>query len=155
LLGCYRTGDANDPEVYVAAVFAVLSDYPLDIVTAVTDPRTGIASKLKWLPTIAEVKAACEAIAEPRRRHAEWQARSAAQIAERDRASASQAEHTRVTAGFDDLLAYLRRDHVKNLDQFTPEAVKAKFGLTDEQWDALEDAPPDSTWHKLNHDCAR
>jgi hypothetical protein len=150
LLGCYRTGEASDPQVYVAAVVAVLSDYPLDIVAAVTDPRTGIPAKLKWLPTIAEIKTACEDIAGPRRRMAEWETRSRAQLAERARLEApdSTTERDRIVAGFDDLLAHLRRDQTKPTEQFTPETVKAKLGLTDEQWAAIPDALQDSTWRK-------
>jgi len=60
LFGCYRTGDANDPQVYTAAVVAVLSDYSPEVVQFVTDPRTGLPSKVKWLPAVAEVKEACE-----------------------------------------------------------------------------------------------
>ena len=60
LLGCYRTGDANDPQTYIAAVVTVLQQYPIQIIRAVTEPATGIASKLKWLPSIAEIKEACE-----------------------------------------------------------------------------------------------
>jgi hypothetical protein len=128
----------------------VLSDYPLNVVTAVTDPRTGIPAKLKWLPTIAEIKTACEDIVGPRRRMAEWEERSRAQLAERAQLEAPDGttEHERIVAGFDDLLAHLRRDQTKPREQFTPEAVKAKLGLTDEQWAAIPDAPPDSTWRK-------
>jgi hypothetical protein len=60
LFGCYRKGDANDPEIYTAAIAATLADYPAEVVEYVTDPRTGLPSKLKWLPTVAEVREACE-----------------------------------------------------------------------------------------------
>jgi hypothetical protein len=71
LLGCYRKGEAADPEIYVPAVIAVLNDYPDAVIRAVCDPRKGMPSRLKWLPTIAEVKAACEEQMEPvyRRQH--------------------------------------------------------------------------------------
>jgi hypothetical protein len=110
LLSCYRTGDAHDPQMYVAAVVAVLSDYPLDIVTAVTNPSTGIPAKLKWLPTIAEIKTACEDIAGPRRRITEWEARSRAQLTERERLTAADdpVERSRVIHGFGELLAQLQ-----------------------------------------------
>ena len=52
LLGCYRTGDANDPEIYVAAITAILSRYPEQVITSVTHPATGLPSKKGWLPTI-------------------------------------------------------------------------------------------------------
>lgn len=64
LLGCYRTGEANDPETYVAAITAVLARYPEEVITAVTHPVTGLPSKKGWLPTVKEVTEACaEAVA--------------------------------------------------------------------------------------------
>src|SRR3954471_3265965 len=60
LLGCYRTGDANDPETYVAAIAAILARYPVDVMTAVTHPATGLPSKKSWLPTVKEVVDACD-----------------------------------------------------------------------------------------------
>jgi len=60
LIGCYRRDDAADPEVYAGALVAILTGYPEEIVLTVTDPRTGIAGRSQWLPTIAEVRSACE-----------------------------------------------------------------------------------------------
>jgi hypothetical protein len=62
LLGCYRTGEANDPDVYIAAVVRVLSGYPIEVVHHVIDPLTGIPSKIEWLPKLSEIKQACERI---------------------------------------------------------------------------------------------
>jgi hypothetical protein len=59
LSACYRKDEANNPEMYGAALQAVLGEYPPDVVEFVTDPRTGIAARLKWLPSIAEVHEAC------------------------------------------------------------------------------------------------
>lgn len=64
LLGCYRTGDANDPETYVAAITAILARYPENIITEVTHPATGLPKKKGWLPTVKEVFDACEAAIE-------------------------------------------------------------------------------------------
>lgn len=60
LLGCYPGGKPSDPETYVAAVAAILADYPPEIVARVTDPVHGIARSQKFLPTVAEISAACE-----------------------------------------------------------------------------------------------
>jgi hypothetical protein len=60
MFGCYRKSEANDPETYVAAIAAVLSEYPADVVQWVTDPRRGIPRKLRWPPNPAEVVEACE-----------------------------------------------------------------------------------------------
>ena len=84
LLGCFRTGDANDPQIYTAAVIAVLSDYPIAVVAKIVDPRNGLPSKCKWLPAIAEIKEACEAAMNPLWREQERNKRIAAQFAERD-----------------------------------------------------------------------
>lgn len=67
LLGCYRQGEAADPEVYVAAVAAVLAHYDEDIVRDVTDPVKGLPGVLKWLPTVAEIRQACEERLRPAR----------------------------------------------------------------------------------------
>lgn len=65
LLGCYRTGDANDPETYVAAITAILARYPEEIITSVTHPATGLPQQKNWLPTIKEVADACAAALAP------------------------------------------------------------------------------------------
>lgn len=40
---------------------SILSCYPQPVAYRVTDPRTGLPGRCQWLPTVAEVKAACEA----------------------------------------------------------------------------------------------
>lgn len=61
LLGCYRQGDFADPDIAMRAFVAVFMRYPEKVVTAVTEPGTGIPARLKWPPSIAEVVAACDA----------------------------------------------------------------------------------------------
>jgi len=60
LFGCYRRNEANDPEIFTAAVAGVLADYAREVIDYVTDPRTGIARKSKWMPSVAEIAEACE-----------------------------------------------------------------------------------------------
>lgn len=87
LLGCYRTGEANDPETYVAAIGAVLSRYPEQVITEVTHPVTGLPKDKNWLPTVKEVHDACEAAAAPihnRQRFARIVAETMAERAEVD-----------------------------------------------------------------------
>lgn len=89
LLGCYRTGDANDPETYIAAVVSVLSRYDVEIMREVTEPATGLPSRLKWLPSISEIREECEMLAARVRRrvereqqiHEQFEARKRLQIA--------------------------------------------------------------------------
>ena len=67
LLGSYRKGDAEDPDVYTSAVAAVLAQYPESVVRRVTDPRGGLPGTSQWLPTVHEVRAACEREMAPER----------------------------------------------------------------------------------------
>ena len=60
LLGCYRASDANDPDTFVTAAAALLACYPEAIARRVCDPVRGLPSLSKWLPAIAEIRAACE-----------------------------------------------------------------------------------------------
>lgn len=84
LFGCYRKGDANDPDTYVAAITAVLSRYPEDVIKHVTHPAKGLPIRTDFLPTVAEVHRACEAIMMPRREAIERNARVKKQLEERD-----------------------------------------------------------------------
>jgi hypothetical protein len=68
LLSCYRHGEAANPEIYTDSVISVLSCYSADVIRRVVDPRSGLPSRLKWLPTIAEIKEACDAEMAPIRR---------------------------------------------------------------------------------------
>jgi hypothetical protein len=61
LLGSFPSGQPQDPRGYVAAVVAVLAEYPAEIVERVTDPRTGIARSCTFLPAIKELTDALEA----------------------------------------------------------------------------------------------
>lgn len=83
LFGCYRKGDANDPVIYTAAVALVLSQYPEDVVIEVTHPTKGIPSKATWMPSVAEVKKACDELMRPRIDYQARQARIAQQLRER------------------------------------------------------------------------
>lgn len=59
LLGCYRTGEVSDPQVFTAAVVAILARFSEEVVRAVCDPVSGLPSQSKWLPTTSEILTAC------------------------------------------------------------------------------------------------
>jgi hypothetical protein len=42
------------------AIAATLADYPREVAEHVTDPRSGLPAKCKFLPSVAEVREACE-----------------------------------------------------------------------------------------------
>lgn len=110
----------------------------------VVDPRTGLPSKLKWLPNIPEVHAACEEIAGLQRRTREYEKRSQKQLAERDL--------PRTTETLDEMWADMDRrgwtppENRKVVRIETADSAKAKLGLTDAQWNALPDQPESSEY---------
>lgn len=58
LVGLYPAREVNDAAAYAMGVSAVLAAHPLDFCRRVCDPAHGLPSKLKWLPTLAEITAA-------------------------------------------------------------------------------------------------
>lgn len=86
-------GEANDPEIYTRAIVVAFSDYPEDVMQMVCDPRSGLPSKVNWLPTPKEVRDACEAIMGPRRRAEERKESIRRQLAEREALDAERAKH--------------------------------------------------------------
>lgn len=66
----------------------MLAEYPMDVVRLVCDPRSGIPSKCNWLPTLAEIKAECEAWHAPMRRAAQREQEIVEQFAARDQEEA-------------------------------------------------------------------
>jgi hypothetical protein len=66
LLGSYANAKPHDPRRYTAAVAAVLTQYPLEVVARATDPRDPDSAQRKhpkWLPEPGEVAEVCDAIA--------------------------------------------------------------------------------------------
>lgn len=62
LISFYRKDDVGDPEVFAAGMIAVMGLYPANVLREVVSPTVGIPRRLKFLPSIAEVSEACEAI---------------------------------------------------------------------------------------------
>ena len=46
--------------IFNEAALRIMCNYPVDILKAVTDPGAGLPAKLKWFPSLAELKEACE-----------------------------------------------------------------------------------------------
>lgn len=65
LAGCYGKAEAEDPAIYAQAIASIFIRYPEDVVRQVVHPNDGLPGSHKWLPKVAEVKAACEALMKP------------------------------------------------------------------------------------------
>jgi hypothetical protein len=125
LLASYRKGDAEDPEIYSGAVASVLAAYPLAVAYRVTDPRTGLAGRMKFLPTVEEVRSACEAEMGPARAAEELARRRAhtAAVLSGHKAPVGSPEHQRVVAGFARLSAVCPTPELARYrDRMRPEA---------------------------------
>lgn len=100
LVGLYPAREVNDGKAYAAGMAMVLAAHPLDFVRRVCDPVKGLPSRLKWLPTIADVTAA---INEERARRDRIAANARYVIAEherraRERIEAEEFERNRLPA---------------------------------------------------------
>ena len=151
MFGCYRKGDANDPDTYTAAVAAVLSEYPEDTIRHVTDPRTGMPSRPRvdrtgrsytGLPDVGDVRLACEDHYRPTRLAMDREAAERRQLAERKRLMPP--EGPKKT--YAELVADCR---ARGLMIGGPKTTKpsrpvdewlAEVGMTREQFDAIPDA---------------
>jgi hypothetical protein len=60
LFGYYPRNDANDPELFLTGATTMLASYPEIVVDRVCDLLRGLPAKSKFLPSIAEIRAACE-----------------------------------------------------------------------------------------------
>lgn len=149
LFGQYRAGDANDPDTYVASVAAILSDYPAETIRFVTDPRTGIAANpLKdpetgkvWtgMPDPANVKRACEIHYGPTRKAMEWETQARRMLAERQQIEDQRPRLTyeQIQAKFAEVGIEIGR---KSKGAVDVGAVRKRFGISQEQWDAIPNA---------------
>lgn len=60
LFSAYRRDDFADPEGFVMQLGMILCDFPEEVVTYITSPRTGMQRRSKWPPTINEIIEAAE-----------------------------------------------------------------------------------------------
>lgn len=137
LLGCYRSGDANDPEIYVSSVVAMFCAYPVDVMERVVNPVTGLPARSQWLPTLAEVRSACEEIYGPMKWASEWDKRAQRQLEERAQIEADRSSRL----NYDELRAKYPEAWVSEIpNPFDVDAFRRKHGISQEQWDAIPNA---------------
>ena len=96
LFAQFRRDDAINPEAFVASTVSILCEYPEQVAYAVTAPG-GLPSQLKFVPSISEIRAACEAAVEPIRARMR---RDELRKPPPSREPPSATERTRVVSGF-------------------------------------------------------
>ena len=60
LIASWPHARPTDPEGYVASLAAALAEYPLGVVQECCDPRTGLAQKREFPPTVACIVEWCD-----------------------------------------------------------------------------------------------
>lgn len=136
---------------WVGVMAKLLTDYPKTIALRMCDPVNGVVRECKFLPTVAEAVKWLEHEVQSLRSAAAWETRSREQLAERHRFEtedkAEPLEHRNAVAGrikaelrakgfkfdgdrFQEATAQMARDH-----------LKAKYGKTDADLDALPNQP--------------
>jgi hypothetical protein len=73
----------TNAKCYATQVVALLMDYPPEVVAKIARPVDGIVGKLKWLPSVAEIKAEADSFMRIPRQMVERHEREMRQIAER------------------------------------------------------------------------
>lgn len=68
LISLYPSRDLGNPDAYAAAVTTLFASHPRDFVKRVCNPVTGIPSRLKFFPVIADLAEALRAEADRRSR---------------------------------------------------------------------------------------
>lgn len=153
LFGCYRKGDANDPETFVAAITAVLSRYDESVIRAVTHPAKGLPIRTNFLPTVKEVYEACEALAAPKREEEARKKRIEKQMAERQKLEAKYPIFARDSV--EARAVRVLHDLVGRTSAFFTIFRKGDGSVTytkriTPQLAALGQSPPASAWRALN-----
>jgi len=140
-----RDPSGPDPRVFFTAAVAVLLHYPLEVAAQVNDPFWGLPGKSPHLPTPYDIKQFLESLMRPIREKAAWDQRCKEQIADSRKAkegvrqSMEEIEDEMAKRGIF-LPGYIKRSgQIPGRNYETPETVRRKLGLTQEQWDALPD----------------
>lgn len=72
IFSAYRRDEWQDPEGFIVQLGLNLEKFPQEVVEYVTDPVTGIQTRSKWPPSLAEVVEACWAELEHRQKVAKY-----------------------------------------------------------------------------------
>jgi hypothetical protein len=62
LISAYRKADCENPEMWLTNAVTMLGQYPGAVMAEVCNPRSGLQTRSKWLPTIAEIREACDRV---------------------------------------------------------------------------------------------
>lgn len=152
LLTAYPNGGAQAGKSYIGTIASVLLQYPRSIALRCAHPVNGVPRKSEFMPTVATVVAWCEAEAQAMWNVVANERREEAQLRDRQEQEALSDYNPDV---LDRVRKAMRKAGMpimgdkRNEAAYSVAAAKEKLGLSDAQWNAIPDAPPDSTWAKV------
>lgn len=150
LVGAYPNGQPHDPKGYIGTIARLLCQYPRAIATECADPIRGVARTTKFLPTTMEMIAFCEDRVARLENTVKRQARIEQQFRDREEWEKGPADPPKQT--IEELRIEMRARGFpmggSQPHKETPASVMAKHGLSQAQWDAIQDADL-KRWQKL------
>jgi hypothetical protein len=156
LLGAYPNSRDGVRNSWMGTIAALLCKYPKQVALRCANPINGVAIKCKWLPTVADCVEWLEREQLPLRNAHDRERQVREQLADRRRyEQKSKAEDTEQRQLITERIKNEMR--VKGFkfagDQRgpveTPTSVRAKYNLTEEEWNALPDADP-GAWQRIS-----
>jgi hypothetical protein len=138
LYGYFPPPDVGDPKVLLSGAVKMFASYPAAAVEAVCDPVTGLPATNKWAPNLAEIRLALDAAAAPIYRARAREKQIAEQLADR---KPLQITDNRPRPTYEELKARCAAAglHIgpKGVERVSPAKVREKYGISQEQWDAI------------------
>lgn len=110
ILSCYppRNGNSDEAALYVSSLAQVLVGQPLGLVRKMANPVGGLASRCKYMPSVADITAMLVDLNKPPPRDLRVEAeREAIELAKQDRIEHDPADVEDVKAMVDDLIKTL------------------------------------------------
>jgi len=143
LFSYFPPREVGDPMVVLAGTVELLMQYPRSVLASILSPISGLPATMKWAPSVAEIREACESRMAPIRDRQRAQAALRDQLQERQ-----QIEDRSSRKSYDEIADDLARHGIniragrsagsagQSKDQF-----KERFGLSDADFDAIPDQP--------------
>lgn len=111
----------------MAAIVSLLAEYPVEVIEVVCDPRRGLATRCKFLPTLAELTEALQSEMEPHNQAWHREREKQLAIPRMDRAPPTAEERARVESIRQGLSDLGKKDPLQDLRDRTFEMQAERF----------------------------
>jgi len=143
LFSYFPPREVGDPMVVLAGTVELLMQYPRSVLASILSPISGLPATMKWAPSVAEIRDACESRMSSIRARQRQQDVQRSQLQER-----RQIEDRSSRKSYDEIADDLARHgiNIRAGKASSPalsgrDDFKERFGLSDDDFDALPDQP--------------